>query len=47
MGVEYVSIPSAGGTYEKFAGMKKRVEAAGLKVANIGNSTCTIWRRSR
>jgi mannonate dehydratase len=38
MGVEYVSIPTAGGTYEIFAAMKQRVEAAGLKVANIGNS---------
>jgi mannonate dehydratase len=38
IGVEYVSIPTAGGTYETFAGFKRRVEAAGLKVANIGNS---------
>ncbi len=38
MGVQYVSIPTAGGTFETFAGFKKRVEAAGLKVANIGNS---------
>jgi mannonate dehydratase len=38
IGVEYVSIPTAGGTYEVFADFKKRVEGAGLKVANIGNS---------
>jgi mannonate dehydratase len=38
MGVNYVSIPTSGGTYETFAGFKQRVEAAGLKVANIGNS---------
>ncbi len=38
IGVEYVSIPTSGGTYETFAGFKQRVEAAGLKVANIGNS---------
>lgn len=38
IGVEYVSIPTAGGTYETFANFKRRVEDAGLKVANIGNS---------
>src|SRR5262245_28491321 len=38
IGVEYVSIPTRGGTYETFAGFKQRVESAGLKVANIGNS---------
>jgi mannonate dehydratase len=38
LGVDYVSIPTAGGRYETFAGHKQRVEAAGLKVANIGNS---------
>lgn len=38
MGVGYVSIPTKGGTYEVFADFKRRVEAAGLKVANIGNS---------
>lgn len=38
MGVEYVSIPTAGGTFETFASHKKRVEDAGLKIANIGNS---------
>jgi len=36
LGVEYVSIPTKNGTYETFVGFKKRVEAAGLKVANIG-----------
>src|SRR5262249_4431297 len=38
LGVEYVSIPTPGGTYETFARHKQRVEAAGLKVANIGNA---------
>ncbi len=39
IGVDYVSVPTRGGTYEIFAGFKQRVEAAGLKVANIGNSS--------
>ncbi len=38
IGVGYVSIPTAGGTYETFASFRKRVEDAGLHVANIGNS---------
>jgi mannonate dehydratase len=38
LGVNYVSIPTEGGTYDTFANHKKKVEAAGLKVANIGNS---------
>lgn len=38
IGVDYVSIPTSGGTYETFIDFKKRVENAGLKVANIGNS---------
>jgi mannonate dehydratase len=40
MGVEYVSIPSGGSraTLENFRKWKERVEAAGLKVWNIGNS---------
>ena len=38
LGVEYVTIPTRGGTYETFARSKQRVEAAGLKVANIGNA---------
>lgn len=39
IGVEYVSIGTSGGTYEVFSGFKKRVEDAGLKIANIGNSS--------
>jgi mannonate dehydratase len=38
MGVDYVSVPTSGGTYDTFASFKQRIEAAGLKVANIGNS---------
>lgn len=38
LGVGYVSIPTKGGSYETFADMRRRVEAAGLRVANIGNS---------
>src|SRR5262245_9997983 len=38
LGVEYVSIPTRGGTYDLFLRFKQRVEGAGLKVANIGNS---------
>src|SRR6266566_4601401 len=38
LGVEFVSIPTRGGTYETFARYKRRVEAAGLRVANIGNA---------
>src|SRR6059036_1349270 len=38
IGVGYVSIGTQGGTYEKFARFKERVEASGLKVANIGNT---------
>jgi len=40
LGVEYVSIPSGGprATAENFLRWKERVEAAGLKVWNIGNS---------
>lgn len=38
IGVKCVTIPTAGGTYEVFADFKHRVEAAGLLVANIGNS---------
>ena len=39
LGVHYVSIPTTGGTYEIFSSFKQRVEAAGLKVANIGNAS--------
>ena len=40
LGIEYVSIPSGGSqaTLENFRRWKKRVEDAGLKVWNIGNS---------
>jgi mannonate dehydratase len=38
IGVDYVNIPSTGGDYAFFSESKKRVEAAGLKVWNIGNS---------
>ncbi|MBM3738013.1 MAG: TIM barrel protein [Acidobacteria bacterium] len=38
MGIEYVNVPGAGGTYESFAANKAKVEAAGLKVWNMGNS---------
>jgi mannonate dehydratase len=38
IGVGYVTTGTSGGTYETFAGIKTRVEAAGLKVSNIGNT---------
>ena len=40
MGVEYVNIPTGGdkATLENFMRLKRKVEAAGLKVWNIGNS---------
>src|SRR5690349_5240292 len=38
IGVEYVTVPTTGGNYAAFADIKKRVENAGLKVTNIGNS---------
>jgi mannonate dehydratase len=38
MGIGYVSIPGAGGDLAYFVNAKQRVEAAGLKVANMGNS---------
>src|SRR5262245_18863255 len=40
LGVEYVNIPTVGrrATLENFVRLKQRVEAAGLKVWNIGNS---------
>src|SRR2546426_10941583 len=39
LGVSYVSIPTGGGraTLENFIHLKKKVEAANLKVWNIGN----------
>ena len=38
IGVDYVNTGTNGGTYETFASIKSRVEAAGLKVSNIGNT---------
>lgn len=40
LGVEYVNIPTGGenSTFENFLRLRKRVEAVGLKVWNIGNS---------
>jgi mannonate dehydratase len=40
LGVEYVNIPTGGekATLENFVRLKRRVESAGLKVWNIGNS---------
>jgi mannonate dehydratase len=40
LGVEYVNIPTGGerATYENFLRLRQKVEAAGLKVWNIGNS---------
>jgi len=38
MGVDYVSLGRAGATAEMLVEVKKKIEAAGLKVANIGNS---------
>jgi len=38
LGVGYVNIPTRGGNFTNFHDFKQRVEAAGLKVANIGNS---------
>ncbi|MEJ7608526.1 MAG: mannonate dehydratase [Bryobacteraceae bacterium] len=37
LGVGYVSVGTKGGDYQVFSGFKKRIEGAGLKVANIGN----------
>jgi mannonate dehydratase len=38
MGVSYVTVGTTGGAYDTFADIKRRVEAAGLKVSNIGNT---------
>src|SRR5439155_6433383 len=38
-GVEYVTAGTSGGTYETFAEYKRKIEAAGLKVWNIGNTS--------
>jgi mannonate dehydratase len=39
IGVEFVTVGTTGGTYETFSTIKRRVEAAGLKVTNIGNTS--------
>ncbi len=39
IGVQYVSTGTTGGTFETFANIKRRVETAGLRVANIGNTS--------
>lgn len=39
LGVDYVSIPGSKGTFETYSESKKRVEAAGLKIANMGNAS--------
>src|SRR5690349_18383895 len=39
LGVDYVSIPNKNGTADGFIAHRKRIEAAGLKVANIGNAS--------
>jgi mannonate dehydratase len=38
LGVGYVTVGTNGGTYEMFSSFKSRIEAAGLKVTNIGNT---------
>ena len=38
LGVGYVTVGTTGGTYEMFADFKRRIEAAGLHVTNIGNT---------
>ncbi len=38
LGVGYVTVGTAGGTYETFARLKARIEGAGLRVSNIGNT---------
>jgi mannonate dehydratase len=38
IGVSYVTVGTSGGTYEMFADIRQRVEAAALKVTNIGNT---------
>jgi mannonate dehydratase len=39
MGVDYVSVPTKTGGFEALAEIRRRVEAGGLKVANIGNAS--------
>ncbi|MCX6619524.1 MAG: mannonate dehydratase [Acidobacteria bacterium] len=38
IGVRYVSTGTTGGTFDTFAGIRRKVEAVGLHVANIGNT---------
>src|SRR3954469_3118938 len=38
IGVAWVNTGTTGGTYETFADIKRRVEAAGLKLSNVGNT---------
>src|SRR6266545_1965835 len=38
LGLKYVTVGTSGGTYEMFAEFKRRIEAAGLQVTNIGNT---------
>jgi len=39
IGVAYVNTGTTGGTYETFADIKRRVDAAGLKLSNVGNTS--------
>jgi mannonate dehydratase len=39
IGASHVAVPGELGTYEEFAHIKQRVEAAGLQVSNIGNAS--------
>lgn len=39
MGIGYVTVGTTGGTYDTFADYKRRIESAGLKVTNIGNTS--------
>ena len=38
LGVGYLAVGTTGGTYETFIALKRRIEAAGLRVSNIGNT---------
>ncbi len=38
MGVGFVTVPTSGGNYDTFVDIKRRVEDAGLRITNIGNS---------
>ena len=37
LGVGYIAVGTNGGVYETFADIRSRVEAAGMKISNIGN----------